>query len=148
MGDNKIEPVETVASKLGEYTGRVKLFNNKGFGFITVISDGSKKNSEIFIHQSGIKTNSNCFRVLYTGEYVQFDIVKGSKEYCHQAVNVTGILGGSLMCEISTPCFDRPSPSPPPSPSPRRPPLPRPPYTEWRQVVRRGPRPPSSPRAE
>jgi cold shock CspA family protein len=86
-------------------TGCVKWFNNKlNFGFVTVLSDGEHQNTDIFVHQSNIKTKRDCFRTLSTGECVQFELAKtdNDKHPIH-AVNVTGFNGNSLHCE--TPVF-------------------------------------------
>jgi len=136
--------VETVTPKPGAYTGCVKWFQGAvGFGFITVISDGEKKGSDIFVHHSGIKTLNSNYRSLYKGEYVHFDIGKGAKndrniEYPHQAVNVTGILGGPLMCDSQTMNYERSMPPrypPRPSYNAREPPH----HTEWKEIPTRGP---------
>ncbi len=80
--------------------GQVKWFNTKaGYGFITG-SDGEHKDHDIFVHFSSIKVVNSQYRYLVQGEYVEFDVVKpeGDKHE-HHAVNVTGINGGSIMCE-------------------------------------------------
>jgi CspA family cold shock protein len=82
--------------------GSVKWFNNKsGFGFITS-SDGDHAGKDIFVHYSAIKVAKNQFRYLVQGEYVEFDLVKAAAESKHefQADNISGIKGGSLMCEV------------------------------------------------
>lgn len=82
------------------YTGRVKWFNTKaGYGFVT-ITDGSKSGSDVFVHHSAIKVESEQYRYLVQGEYVEFklsSVTGGSHEY--QAEDVSGIKGGKLMCE-------------------------------------------------
>ena len=46
------------------FTGRVKWFNNKaGYGFVTV-TDGPKAGSDIFIHHSSIKVDSEQYKYL------------------------------------------------------------------------------------
>lgn len=82
-------------------TGCVKWFNNSlNYGFITVLSEGEHHNADIFVHQSNIKTKRDCFRTLYTGECVQFELTKSDNEkHPVHAVNVTGFNGGSLHCE-------------------------------------------------
>ena len=81
-------------------TGRVKWFNNKaGYGFITV-TDGEKSGSDIFIHHSAINVESQQYKYLMQGEYVQFVLAStngGKHEF--QASNVSGINSGKLMCE-------------------------------------------------
>jgi len=74
-------------------TGRVKWFNKKaGYGFI---SSEDASGSDIFVHHSALHTDSELFRYLVEGEYVNFSINQGETN----AVNVTGPQGGQLMCE-------------------------------------------------
>lgn len=98
---------ETVISK---NIGRVKWFNNKsGYGFITFMSDNKLKTSDIFVHHSSINSKQNLYKYLVQGEYIEFDVEKmlnkdnkdnkENKEHEYQATNITGILGGELMCE-------------------------------------------------
>lgn len=105
--DNPDIPVveEKQDETLGEMMGQCKWFNDKlGFGFLSIISNGDKKGTDIFIHHSAIKTKNSHYKTLRKGEYVQFDIgestIKGPN--VHQATNVTGILGGPLMCDCVT----------------------------------------------
>lgn len=83
------------------FIGRVKWFNNKaGYGFITV-TDGEKSGQDIFVHHSGISVDSEQFKYLIQGEYVEFQISptpEGSK-HPSQATGVTGVKGGKLMCQ-------------------------------------------------
>ena len=85
--------------------GCVKWFNMKtGFGFLTVVQGVSgsdlKVGSEIFVHHSNVKVAEEQYRFLVQGEYVEFDVsnVANGQHSC-QAVNVTGMFGGKLMCE-------------------------------------------------
>jgi cold shock CspA family protein len=85
--------------------GCVKWFNMKtGFGFLTVVQSvcGSdlKVGSEIFVHHSNVKVAEEQYRFLVQGEYVEFDVsnVANGQHSC-QAINVTGMFGGKLMCE-------------------------------------------------
>ena len=83
------------------YTGCVKWFNNNlNYGFITVLTEGENQNKDIFVHQSNIKTKRDCFRTLYAGECVQFDLT-ASQNPTHpvHAVNVSGFNGVMLHCE-------------------------------------------------
>ena len=83
----------------GAVIGQCKWFNDKlGYGFITV-QDGDDKGKDIFVHHSGIKPLNSNYKTLKKGEYVHFDIVSGDNG--PQGVNITGILGGSLMCDTS-----------------------------------------------
>jgi CspA family cold shock protein len=93
----------TVSSRL---TGRVKWFNNKtGFGFITALTDseGVKEGSDVFVHHSAIKVAQEQYRYLVQGEYVEFVLSKISdaseSKHEFQAVDVSGVKGGKLICE-------------------------------------------------
>lgn len=89
--------VETETERI---TGQVKWFNNKaGFGFITVC-DGEHKGKDIFVHFSAVQVHNSQYKYLVQGEYVDFSISKpdnGVHEY--HAVQVSGVKGGTLMCE-------------------------------------------------
>lgn len=85
--------------------GCVKWFNMKtGFGFLTVVQgvcgNDLKVGSEIFVHHSNVKVAEEQYRFLVQGEYVEFDVsnVANGQHSC-QAVNVSGMFGGKLMCE-------------------------------------------------
>ena len=95
-----INDAVTSASSMEKIIGCVKWFNNKsGYGFISLI-DGEQVGKEIFVHHSGIGVNQQQYKYLVQGEYVEFVLSStqgGQHEY--QAVNVTGIKGGKLMCE-------------------------------------------------
>jgi cold shock CspA family protein len=81
-------------------TGRVKWFNNKsGYGFVTV-TDGSRSGTDVFVHHSDINVDSQQYKYLVQGEYIEFDLIKlESSKHEWQASNVSGIRGGKLMCE-------------------------------------------------
>lgn len=81
-------------------TGQVKWFNNKaGYGFITVNSGEHAKN-DIFVHYTAIRVVNSQYKYLVQGEYVEFDLVKStSDQHEYQAVDISGISGGPLMCE-------------------------------------------------
>jgi cold shock CspA family protein len=83
---------------VGNVIGQCKWFNDKlGFGFVTV-QDGPEKGKDIFVHHSGIKPLNSNYKTLKKGEYINFNIVSG--ENGPQGVNITGILGGTLMCDV------------------------------------------------
>lgn len=84
--------------------GQVKWFNNKsGYGFISVkIGDETK---DIFAHYSNITLNDSQYKYLTQGEYVEFEMSKleekkEGSDHEFQAINITGIDGGPIMCEI------------------------------------------------
>ena len=82
------------------FMGRVKWFNNKaGYGFITV-TDGPKSGTDVFVHHSAIKVDSEQYKYLVQGEYIEFSL-SDTKTDTHQfqADEVSGIKGGKLMCE-------------------------------------------------
>jgi cold shock CspA family protein len=79
----------------------VKWFNNKaGFGFITVSGDGEHNGKDIFVHYTSIRVNNSQYKYLVQGEYVDFNLVKSENEkHEYHATDVSGVLGGSIMCE-------------------------------------------------
>ena len=90
----------TVSPSSERFIGRVKWFNNKaGYGFITV-TDGSKSGTDVFVHHSSIKVDSEQYKYLVQGEYIEFTL-SDTKTTDHefQAGEVSGIKGGKLMCE-------------------------------------------------
>ena len=80
--------------------GKVKWFNNRaGFGFVTVL-DGEKKDEDVFVHHSGVNVSAEQYKYLVQGEYVSFTLKESdNQEHPWQAGDVTGVLGGKLMCE-------------------------------------------------
>jgi len=97
---------ETRDSCVGSFTGQVKWFNKSaGYGFITVVSSGCFKNRDVFVHYSAIRPLNCLYRTLVRGEYVNFDLDEtcSSEDNQIQATNVTGIMGGALMCDMSQP---------------------------------------------
>ena len=83
-------------------TGAVKWFNNKsGFGFITVCDEGEFKGVDIFVHYSSLRGETEKYRYLVQGEYVEFQLAPSNKEdYKIHAVDVSGIRGGPIMCDV------------------------------------------------
>jgi cold shock CspA family protein len=90
----------TVLPSSERFIGRVKWFNNKaGYGFITV-TDGSKSGNDVFVHHSSIRVDSEQYKYLVQGEYVEFGLSETKTEtHEFQAGEVSGIKGGKLMCE-------------------------------------------------
>ena len=88
-----------------KFAGCVKWFNMKtGFGFLTVVQgvceNALKVGSEIFVHHSNVKVTEEQYRFLVQGEYVEFDVSNvANVQHSCQAINVTGMFGGKLMCE-------------------------------------------------
>ena len=90
-------PVRTV-QQLGDHVGMVKWFNHKlGYGFITVKVDN--EDNDLFVHQTNIYPTKSNYRTLTKGEYVSLNISKSDET--RQAVDVTGVNGGPLMCDHS-----------------------------------------------
>ena len=82
----------------GKYIGNCKWFNSRiGYGFVTVVSEGDKKGKDIFVHHTGLKPKNSNFRTLSKGEYISLDVEEGTNGL--QGVNITGVLGGPLMCD-------------------------------------------------
>lgn len=89
---------ETIVQNVGKYVGQCKWFNDLlGYGFVTVC-DGNEKGKDIFVHHSGIMPLNSNYRTLRKGEYLNFNVVDGLNGL--QAVDVTGINGGPLMCDF------------------------------------------------
>jgi cold shock CspA family protein len=118
--------------------GQVKWFNTKtGYGFITACG-GEYDKKDIFVHFSSIKIADPQYLYLVQGEYVSFDLNKmESNKYEFHAVNVHGINGGSIMCELRNTQPDV-SRGPPRVPT-RAPPRVREPRDESNSGERRGP---------
>ena len=86
--------------KVGAHMGQVKWFSDRlGYGYITLIA-GDDKGKDIFVHYTGIQPLNSNYKTLTKGEYVNFDIIRGDNGM--QGVNVKGVLGGPLMCDIHT----------------------------------------------
>jgi cold shock CspA family protein len=87
-------------STVKRMVGNVKWFNNKaGYGFIT-IGENSENPTDVFVHYSNINVANSQYKYLVQGEYVEFTLsplTTGKHEF--QAENVTGIGGGSTLCE-------------------------------------------------
>ena len=92
--------METSSTTDERLIGRVKWFNNKaGYGFIT-ITDGVRAGTDVFVHHSAVVVADQQYKYLVQGEYVEFTFTRaqsGTHEFT--AVDVSGIKGGSLMCE-------------------------------------------------
>ena len=88
-------------TSLQRYTGQVKWFNNKaGYGFITVTQPGEFVKKDIFTHFSNVNVSNTQYKYLVQGEYVEFSINSStSDKHEHQAINISGINGGLIMCE-------------------------------------------------
>ena len=96
VAENDYEEI-VESSDHGNMIGNCKWFNKKlGYGFITVYT-GERRGVNIFVHHTGIKPLNSNFRTLRKGEYVHFNIVDGLNGL--QATDVTGVLGGPLMCD-------------------------------------------------
>jgi CspA family cold shock protein len=80
--------------------GKVKWFNNRsGFGFVTML-DGEKKDDDVFVHHSSVNVTTEQYKYLVQGEYVSFTLKESeNKEHPWQAGDITGVMGGKLMCE-------------------------------------------------
>ena len=89
-----------VSSSSERFIGRVKWFNNKaGYGFIN-ITDGPKTGTDVFVHHTSINVDSEQYKYLVQGEYVNFNLSHTQISYHeYQAGKVCGINGGKLMCE-------------------------------------------------
>ena len=85
---------------VGSELGQVKWFDNKlGYGFVTVLTN-DHKDKDIFVHQTNICPLETEYRALSKGEYISLNVSEDDKV---QAINVTGVLGGSLRCDEPRP---------------------------------------------
>jgi len=97
MTDNNLKKID------GLHTGQVKWFNRRrGYGFIKIIksdnTDDTYIDKDVFVHQSHIKPKQSSYRTLEDNEYVEFGLCLDEKNTT-QAINVTGIMDGSLLCD-------------------------------------------------
>ena len=95
-------PVMTVpASSTERLVGWVKWFNKKsGYGFLTIY-EGELKGKDIYVHYTSLRVaDTQTWKYLIQGEYVEFVFDKSYNEsHEFQAKDITGILGGPLLCE-------------------------------------------------
>jgi cold shock CspA family protein len=85
---------------IGSELGQVKWFDNKlGYGFVTVLTN-KHKDKDIFAHQTNVFPLETEYRTLSKGEYISLNVSEDAKI---QAMNVTGVLGGSLRCDEPRP---------------------------------------------
>ena len=100
------------------YQGKVKWFSNKaGYGFVTVTKDASIKsenapptlvNEEIFVHHSGINTEKQVYKFLNQEELVEFKVLfLVSDKHKYQAIDVKGVNGSPLKCELRINKYNR-----------------------------------------
>ena len=87
----------------GKHTGQVKWFNRRrGYGFIKILksedSDEDYIGKDVFVHQSHITPKQSTYRSLDENEYVEFALSLDERNTT-QAVNVTGIMNGTLLCD-------------------------------------------------
>jgi len=87
----------------GLHTGQVKWFNRRrGYGFIKILrsqnTDDTYVGKDVFVHQSHITPKQSTYRTLEDNEYVEFGLSLDEKNTT-QAVNVTGIMNGTLLCD-------------------------------------------------
>jgi cold shock CspA family protein len=62
---------------------------------------------DIFVHFSALNVTNTQYKYLAQGEYVEFDIVKSEVDkYEYHATSVTGICGGTVMCENQQPTYN------------------------------------------
>lgn len=100
--------------KVGELVGQCKWWSDKlGYGFVTVQA-GEMKGKDIFVHHSGVKPLNSNYKTLKKGEYINFDVTGGDNGM--QAINVTGIGGGTLICDVNPHVSRHPLTMPPPPP--------------------------------
>jgi len=80
--------------------GQVKWFNRQtGWGFITILESD---NDDIFVHWRSLRIDSEQFKYLIAGEYVELNVKVDvlNKKHPRTADDVSGVRGGKLMCEF------------------------------------------------
>lgn len=80
--------------------GQVKWFNRQtGWGFITILGSD---NDDIFVHWRSLRIESEQFKYLVAGEYVELNVKvdESNKTHPRTADDVSGVRGGKLMCEF------------------------------------------------
>jgi cold shock CspA family protein len=107
MGTTHEETPETFNTNK-RYSGKVKWFNNKaGYGFITLNSndpvDAELNNTDIFVHHSVINVKKEQYKYLVQGEYVEFSLISAKKHHKYHASDISGVGGGTLLCESMKP---------------------------------------------
>lgn len=82
--------------------GQVKWFNNKtGYGFITIVGDSEYVGKDIFTHYSAVRVSNSQYKYLTQGEYVECNVIATENaKHEYQSADITGICGGTLMCEV------------------------------------------------
>lgn len=80
--------------------GSVTWFDSKkGYGFVKVLTpELDNTGNDIFLHFSNISVNDNEFKVVYPGEYVEFEITSGG-DGRPSCLNLTGLYGGDLLTQ-------------------------------------------------
>jgi cold shock CspA family protein len=83
-----------------DYIGFVKWFNNqKGYGFVRILTSGERYEQDVFVHQSNVQTqHDRTYRSLVPSECVVFNLGSLDSEGRPQATEVTGV-NGSLFCD-------------------------------------------------
>ena len=86
------------------YHGIVKWFDaRKGYGFVTPIGSGDDatgRGADIFVHILDLHPKNCTTPTLFTGEYVQYQLVPTADNSGRfKAHNVTGIYGHTLLCD-------------------------------------------------
>ena len=102
--ENQILNTGNMTMLSGHHTGQVKWFNRRrGYGFIRILksedtTDNTYIGKDVFVHQSHITPKQSTYRTLEDNEYVEFGLSLDEKNTT-QAINVTGIMNGTLLCD-------------------------------------------------
>lgn len=84
------------------YQAMVKWFNTKsGFGFMTLFNYSDGVTKDVFVHVTNLVVDGSVYRMLYSGEYVECSLSSDANGK-EQAIHVTGISRGPLMCETNS----------------------------------------------
>lgn len=95
--------INTVPSTMASNIGHVKWYDqSKNYGFIVNLDN--PHDGDVFVHRKDLSLRHGDPHVipsLCTGEYVEFELgASDVNDTGHRAVNVRGIRGGPLLCEM------------------------------------------------
>ena len=91
---------EPVVDPERDYIGYVRWFDDsKGYGFVRILTQGDRYNSDVFVHQSNIHPQRSTYRTLRESEAVRFNLsVETDESATPQVIELVGV-NGRLYCD-------------------------------------------------